>query len=345
MRHARQKPTGRLDPSPSYRRVPPEIPTSTWLWVAFFVLLATAFLALILVRFGSNAEGRRQINVAELVQKILRKGTSETTEPISAPPGSEVARVTGRLNSEAPVYSGPGVNYPRLALLESGANVEISGTTEDGTWLRLSLPYLQPGEGWVMSGAVELPMDAHLPVVEQTSIPPPPTPTMPVFELTAFVNVNIRSGPGLNYEKIATLKQGEKIQALGIDPEGYWWAVKVPESGEIGWVSVDYVVGVDKDEVPVISPQDVSGALIIPTPAAGKPKLMAKFTVNIRSGPGVEFEVVAQLLAGQEAEIIGVSRDGLWWAIKLQGGGREFGWVSILYVEVQNAENVPVIQG
>ncbi len=340
------RPSSQGDRPPSYRRLPPQLPMSTWLWMGLFVLLTVAFLILILGRTAPAWSGVRQENAVGLIQRLLRRATPENNEMFTeTAQTTAVERLPARLIRAAEVYGGPGIQYPKLAVLEASANVEVTAKTEDGQWLRIYLPYLQPAEGWILSGDVELPVDALVPTVEPDSIPPPPTPTAPMYELTAFVNVNIRSGPGLNYEKIATLKQGESIQALGIDPEGFWWAVRVPETGEIGWVSVDYVVGVDKEDVPVISPGDIAGTMIIPTPAEGTPTLVAKFTVNIRSGPGVEFEVIAQLIAGQEAEIVGVSSDGQWWAIKLQGGSREFGWVSILYVEVQNAESVPVIQG
>jgi hypothetical protein len=45
----------------------------------------------------------------------------------------------------------------------------------------------------------------------------------------------------------------------------------------------------------------------------------------------------------QEAEIIGISPDRLWWAIRLPGEPDRTGWVAKDYIIARNEDNVPVL--
>ena len=61
-------------------------------------------------------------------------------------------------------------------------------------------------------------------------------------------DVNVRKGPGTNFDVIGTYKEGEKVQFLQVEKNG-WVEVK-RENGKNGWVNiyyyVDYVYGDDK---------------------------------------------------------------------------------------------------
>ncbi|NJN95062.1 MAG: SH3 domain-containing protein, partial [Anaerolineales bacterium] len=77
------------------------------------------------------------------------------------------------------------------------------------------------------------------------------------------------------------------------------------------------------------------------------PTTSAQLTVNaanlnVRSGPGAYYAIVAVLQNGQTAEVTGRSYDAGWWQIRVPGG---FGWVSAQYVTAQNVANVPLVQG
>jgi uncharacterized protein YraI len=65
--------------------------------------------------------------------------------------------------------------------------------------------------------------------------------------------------------------------------------------------------------------------------------------VNIRSGPDTIFQVLGKLEAGQRAEIVGVSADERWYAIKYTPADTGRAWVAADFVEVENAEDLPVL--
>jgi hypothetical protein len=65
-----------------------------------------------------------------------------------------------------------------------------------------------------------------------------PTP-LPVPQLTALRNVNVRSGPGTNYARIGTLAGGDSADVTGTNPGGDWYQIDF--NGKPGWVSEDLI--------------------------------------------------------------------------------------------------------
>lgn len=56
-----------------------------------------------------------------------------------------------------------------------------------------------------------------------------------------------------------------------------------------------------------------------------KPQVQASNALNVRSGPGVAYPIVAALNTGEQAEILAKNPEGDWWQIALPAGGS--GWV------------------
>jgi heat shock protein HslJ len=65
--------------------------------------------------------------------------------------------------------------------------------------------------------------------------------------------------------------------------------------------------------------------------------------VNVRSGPGEEFEAIGTIAFSEDTAIVGRSADSAWWVIPMQGATGNQGWISATFVEAYNTENVPVI--
>lgn len=80
-----------------------------------------------------------------------------------------------------------------------------------------------------------------------------------------------------------------------------------------------------------------------PQPAAqqsSQAQLVAPGSVNIRSGPGVDYDIIGTLNANTTMPIIGRNLDSSWWQIKITDGTT--GWVSNSVVSASNVANVPL---
>ena len=91
-------------------------------------------------------------------------------------------------------------------------------------------------------------------------------------------------------------------------------------------------------------PSSPSPAPVVSTPVA--PHVIARSTVNLRGGPGTVYPVVGQLVAGQEAGIVGRNASGDWWQVSWNGDPQA--WVAGTIVDVMGPidtvavpENIP----
>ncbi|MBN2550866.1 MAG: SH3 domain-containing protein [Anaerolineales bacterium] len=87
-------------------------------------------------------------------------------------------------------------------------------------------------------------------------------------------------------------------------------------------------------------------AAAAPAIQAGTPAIVASSQAEIRSGPSSDSPSVGSLQAGQRAEIVGITVDNQWWAIKLPGAPDRRGWVFTDQVEVDNPQglSIPAVQ-
>jgi uncharacterized protein YraI len=181
----------------------------------------------------------------------------------------------------------------------------------------------------------------------QTLTPPTSQTVEPVYPpgipwLRAVTNASIYDKPNSPNQPAAMLVSGETAQVIGVSEDRQWWAIRMPyfENGQ-GWVMASQVAVENADQAAVMG---AGGATNTPPRSTEQiPVAMAVTNVNVRSGPAMSFEKIGLLNNGQEAEIIGVSPDGGWWAIRLRGADQRTGWVAKDYIVSRNDDNIPVM--
>jgi uncharacterized protein YgiM (DUF1202 family) len=164
--------------------------------------------------------------------------------------------------------------------------------------------------------------------VPVTAIPVPATP-----HITALSAANLRSGPGVEFAIVGWLDYNETASIAGRNANSTWLQVQTA-SGVTGWVEVSLVAlgpGTSLDQVPVV---EVTAATQ-PSPAASGPAPVTVTPVvdlNVRGGPGVQYDVVGWLRVGQAAQAVGRNQDGSW--LKILHENR-YGWVNATYTTLQ----------
>jgi len=103
------------------------------------------------------------------------------------------------------------------------------------------------------------------------------TPEGPVIVVPD--QVNVRLGPGTNYEKVGVLIAGQEVPALGRTPGGLWIQIVYPGvPGNIAWVYAPYVVlDTAQQLLPIIEPPSTPTPRMIPTI---DPTLAAQFNLG-----------------------------------------------------------------
>ncbi len=137
-------------------------------------------------------------------------------------------------------------------------------------------------------------------------------------------NVNVRSGPGLNFEAVDQLVIGEPVDRGNCNSDGSWCYIR--HEGTNGWVAAVFLAASAPGQEPPDQPET--------PPASGSDDdYKAKSLVNVRSGPGTNFAVVDRLDAGEQVKRGQCTSDGAWCYINHTGAD---GWVSASFLTPVN---------
>lgn len=107
--------------------------------------------------------------------------------------------------------------------------------------------------------------------IPPTPVPPTPTPMPP--QATTKQQVNVRKGPGVQFEIAGKLPANSTSVILGKNEDGKWLQIAFPDPSKPGWVSTAFVtVTGTLDQTPVVAvappPTPTRGAVATKAPAA-----------------------------------------------------------------------------
>ncbi len=216
------------------------------------------------------------------------------------------------------------VSGPLTAEVREGARFEAAGDIIPLTDLR-RLQLAPPNEQNGTWGVVLLQTQADLPnvlpgqnvtiVLYGASNPEGETIAQNAIMVTSAANVNLREGPGLNYNRLlaGAIPANTRLPADAISDDGGW--VRVTYEGQVGWVSKSLLIR------PLARPLLMTTAV---NPALGEG------AVNMRRGPGPNYEV-ARALAVNTPILVDAFSDDLAWA-RVVVGRLEVGGQAIVRV-------------
>jgi uncharacterized protein YraI len=169
---------------------------------------------------------------------------------------------------------------------------------------------------------------------------PTPTPT-PVEGITS-TQVNVRADPSTASAILGTIPANSTVEITGQDPGQSWWQINYP-SGQgadgKGWVTAQYVTTTSRPDVPILGgnqedPQHWNVAIV-------------QQQINVRSGPGTDFNSLGTLNPQEVVELLGKDANGVWLQINFRpGAGPEGkGWISAAFVQAPGVDlnGLPII--
>jgi|GEM_PF-4760162 len=132
--------------------------------------------------------------------------------------------------------------------------------------------------------------------------------------------LNVRTGPGTNYEIIGKLHRGDKVKVL---EENLGW-YKINYNGQTAWINGYYVSGVKTSEISV----EVYGTVSVPEGES----------VSLRVGAGINNPVEASLTNGARFKVLD-KQDG-WYKIKVPGYEKPL-WINGSFVKLSDSIEDP----
>ncbi|GAB4524532.1 MAG: hypothetical protein OHK0046_39370 [Anaerolineae bacterium] len=158
--------------------------------------------------------------------------------------------------------------------------------------------------------------------------------------------VNMRSGPGTGFDVIEILPYNANLTFIGRNQSSTWLLAEYAEVQ--GWVSYTFVeIQGRVESLPIVEaspvnnaapPADVETTEEDTAPPAGNTTIRAvtNAIVNMRSGPGVSFSVIAVLPYDASLTVIGRNQSSTWLLVENSQGR---GWLSYTYVDAQGRVN------
>ncbi len=164
-----------------------------------------------------------------------------------------------------------------------------------------------------------------------TPLPPSPAPTLPPMDGTTTTQLNVRSEPSTAGNNLGIVPAFSKIQVLGKEENGTWLQIVFAESPNgKGWITAMYVQMNAAVEVPVVEIEAGSGPVVSGLVIQG---------LNVRSGPGVEYESLGTLVANDVVLVTGKDANGAWIQIEFRS---EVGWVASEFLKIKSIDALPI---
>ena len=242
---------------------------------------------------------------------------SNASVSVSAAPNATITG--GNIN----VRSGPGTGYSRVAIVGTGKRVAVLETS--GNWYKIGFDGKM---GYIMNTYVVRDGETA-PAVSEAPAQTPATPAVGV-EGNATVkggNINVRSGPGTGYSRVAIVGTGKRVTLLS--EEGGWFRIGfdgktgyllgvylTPDTGAMeGLVAAESVangIPAVTVEASAVSGDDANG-----TTGGSRTGFITGGTINVRAGASMESERITQVSTGKKVTILG--EENGWFEVSFDG--------------------------
>lgn len=176
------------------------------------------------------------------------------------------------------------------------------------------------------------------PAPSKTPSPPSPQLTVAPVEGMTSTQINVRAEPSTAGSVLGIIPADTRVEITGKDPGGNWWQINYPQAQAAdgkGWVTAQYVTTAATPEVPIIGGADAD-------PNGGNVAVVQQ-QINVRSGPGTDFNSLGTLQPQDVVSLTGKDPNGAWLQIDFSAGTEGRGWVHAAFVQAQGVENLPII--
>ena len=185
----------------------------------------------------------------------LMPAASET--PLPPPLQPSVAVVDGITSTQVNVRAEPSTASDVLGIIPTDMRVEITGKDPGGNWWQIVYPHPEAvdGKGWVTAQYITMPTVADVPVIGDAQANPESGNVAIVQQ-----QINVRSGPGTDFNSLGTLNPQDVVSLTGKDPNGAWLQIDFPTGPEgKGWINAAFVQAQGAEKLPIIAE---SGAVV-----------------------------------------------------------------------------------
>ncbi|RJP49314.1 MAG: hypothetical protein C4557_11455 [Anaerolineaceae bacterium] len=215
------------------------------------------------------------------------KPTSTAIPPSPAP---TPVPVEGTTTAELNVRSEPSTAGENLGTLAPFSKVQIIGRDSFGAWYLIVQAEAPAGQGWINAKYVQVEPSAEIMVVEVGS------GSGSGVSGLAILPINVRRGPGTDYESLGKLSPDDVVTVRGRDSSGAW--LEIEFKGGAGWVSAEFMQVEDADFLPVRTEQAAGEETEVPaTQTTG-----GEFIPAVMDGDSMQSPSVAVVISSADVQ-------------------------------------------
>ncbi len=224
------------------------------------------------------------------------------------------------------VRSGPGLTYDIVTTVPAGTQGTIVGTDPNDDWYQVEIAGVT-GRVWIYQDLTTLvgsltgvKQYTALEITQLTTGTPSGDGTAPLA-ITIPELMNVRTGPGLTYNIVTTVPAGTQGYIYGIDPDNDWFHIELEGFDTRVWVYRDLTTVVGSlASVKLYTLQEIAQLLGTPGADGSVPlAITVPITMNVRTGPGLLYDIVGIVPEGTQGRIFGIDPDNDWFQIELEG--------------------------
>ena len=231
---------------------------------------------------------------------------------LQVPSPAATARPAWVIPENLNVRSGPGTDRKLIASLTRGTKVYVTAFANNWCWAKLP----DGRWGWISEPLLQFSQERGRELAEQAG----GSSSAELDATPAWVkvdSVNVRSGPGTDYQSRGRLTRGTKLYVVEV--RGDWRKCRTP--GGYGWIRVDML------ETNLSRGQQLGGSSSASSSSSGGTPSAKGYVigdrVHLRSGPGTSYRIKALVVEGQTLYI--TETRGEWYNVTVHGG--DAGWI------------------
>jgi uncharacterized protein YraI len=265
--------------------------------------------------------------VVVMAAPVSQAQVTERAAPVTGPGVTTIGNIA--TNARINVRSGPGVFFPAVGTLTYGTRVQKGACIGGGSarWCQVETMDSKVSgyvsAGFLVEGAAQPPEDDLVGGPDYWE----------VRGLGSNELLGVRLEPKSGSPALATLKNGEIVRNLGCKRVGdtRWCRIRSITGMDVtGWVAGRYLrESRGPVEVqPPVGGGGTSGTCVVSGLPTGD-------TLNVRTQPSTQGDVIAQLARGEKVQNLGCEQSGQtrWCRIRTTGGVSVTGWVNGRYLQ------------
>jgi mannosyl-glycoprotein endo-beta-N-acetylglucosaminidase len=237
------------------------------------------------------------------------------------------ATVTENLN----LRSGPGTSYGVVTVMRAGSAVELRGDLQNGYYpLSYNGSTGWAAADWLNVGAAPDPTpDPDPGAGDDGSVAVGDAAT---GSATVTSGLNLRQGPDTSYAVVTVMPAGASVELRGDAQNGFY---PLSFNGTTGWASGDWLTIGSTTPDPAPDPGDDGDGVGVGDTATGSATVAEN--LNLRTGPGTNYDVILVMQAGASVELRGDPQNG-YYPLSFNG---TTGWAAADWLNIGGSDPGP----